>query len=73
MKNAGELREFVAKVMEDAVSGKVTADVASKVGKLSSQINESFYAEAKIIRLRMERGEPPLPWGDLPIGPSQGQ
>lgn len=48
-------------------NGDVSVDAASRLTKLAGQINESFYAEVKVARTRVEAGEQMSALGNLPI------
>jgi hypothetical protein len=45
IKNMGDLRVFLAEVMEEVRSGKITSDKATAVSKLAAQINSSIHSE----------------------------
>lgn len=45
LKTAGELRGFLAGVLEDVRSGKIDANRANAIAKVSAQINQSLQVE----------------------------
>lgn len=68
----GQLRDFLAKTMIAVQSGNIDLEKASRITKLAGQVNESFYAEAKIARIRAEAGEQMPALGSLRIGQEDG-
>ena len=70
IKTTGELREFLASMLLGVKNGDVSIDVASRITKMAGQINESFYAEVKVARMRVEAGEQLTALGKLPINSS---
>lgn len=71
IKTTGQMREFLAKIMSDVQTGEIDLDKASKITKLAGQVNESFYAEIKVAKVRTEAGEQMTPLGDMPINKSE--
>ncbi len=67
IKTTGELRTFLAEALTDVRSGKLGLDEASRITKLASQINESFYSEIKVAKIRADAGEQMVKLGCLPI------
>ncbi|TXH51226.1 MAG: hypothetical protein E6Q97_18865 [Desulfurellales bacterium] len=67
IKTTGELRAFLAEALTDVRSGKLGLDEASRITKLASQINESFYSEIKVAKIRSDAGEQMQKLGCLPI------
>ena len=67
IKTAGDLRSFLAKTMEEVRAGEIDLDVASRITKLAGQVNESFYAEIKVAKIRAEAGETLIELGALPL------
>lgn len=68
IKNTGELREFLATMMLGVKNGDLDLDKASRITKLAGQINESFYAEIKVAKVRAEAGQALTPLGTMLIG-----
>jgi hypothetical protein len=66
----GELRKFLATMLLGVKNGDLDLDKASRITKMAGQINESFYAEIKVAKIRLEAGEAMTKLGDMPIGDS---
>lgn len=66
--NAGELREFLCSAINGVANGTFDTQKAKEVVKLSSQINESLYAEVKVAKLQIELGREASKMGDLNLG-----
>ena len=69
IKTVGQLREFLANMLIGLKDGTIKPNEASQMQKMAAQINESFYSEVKVLKLRRDMGEETaLPTvGDLPI------
>jgi hypothetical protein len=67
IKTTGDLREFLAGVMEEVKDAKLTVERASSVIKAAAQINESFYSEIKTKALEKKLGNSVQDIGQLPI------
>lgn len=67
IKTSGEVRQFLVETMQEIKEGKVEGEVARNVIKISAQINESFYSEAKIAKLKMDAGQSADKIGQLPL------
>jgi hypothetical protein len=52
-------------------NGDLDLDKASRITKLAGQINENFYAEIKVAKVRAEAGENMPALGDMNIGTSE--
>ena len=68
IKTTGELRDFLAMMMMGVKNGDLDLDKASRITKLAGQINESFYAEVKVAKVRAEAGENMPALGGMSIG-----
>lgn len=68
IKNSGNLRRFLADTMVEVKEGTIDVEKASRITKLAGQINESFYAEVKVAKVRADAGEKMIGLGDLEIG-----
>lgn len=68
IKNTGDLRKFLCQAIVEVQSGDMAPDVASRITKLASQVNESFYSEIKVHKVMLESGNEASKLGDLPIG-----
>lgn len=68
IKTTGQLRTFLAKSLDDVRTGKIDLDAANRITKLAAQINESFYSEIKVAKIRADAGEQLVKLGCLPIG-----
>lgn len=71
IKTTGELRDFLATMMVGVKNGDLDLDKASRITKLAGQINESFYAEVKVAKVRAEAGEAMQALGSMPVGGGQ--
>jgi hypothetical protein len=67
IKTTGDLREFLAGVMEEVKDAKLTVERASSVIKAAAQINESFYSEIKTKALEKKLGNSVQDIGQLSI------
>lgn len=70
IKTSGRLREFVTDAMVEVHSGRLDPVKASVIQKLAAQVNESLYAEAKILKMQREAGIAMPALGNLPLGES---
>ena len=68
IQSAGDLRNFLAEVMEGVRDGSIDPLKADRIAKLASQINESFYAETVVEKGRQGRGLAANESGSLPLG-----
>lgn len=68
IKTTGDLRRFLAKTITDVSEHKVSVDEASRIVKLAAQLNENFYAEVKVARLKKDLSLNIPDVGGLPIG-----
>jgi hypothetical protein len=68
IKTTGQLRSFLANMMSGILNGEIDISKAGQITKLAGQINESFYAEVKVAKVRAEAGENMPSLGDLNIG-----
>ncbi len=67
IKTTGEMRDFLATMMIGVKNGDLDLDKASRITKLAGQINESFYAEIKVAKIRAEAGENMPAFGKMQI------
>lgn len=63
----GDLREFLASAINSVANGTMDTDKARNITKLAAQVNESFYAEIKIMKVHVEIGKEYEALGQLPI------
>ncbi len=68
IQTTGELRDFLASMMIQVQNGNIDLDKASRITKLAGQINESFYAEIKVAKIRAEAGAVMSDLGAMPVG-----
>ena len=68
IKTTGELRDFLVNMMIGVKNGDLDLDKASRITKLAGQINESFYAEIKVAKIRAEAGEAMSVLGNMSVG-----
>jgi hypothetical protein len=71
IKTTGDLRDFLALMIVGVKNGDLDLDKASRITKLAGQINESFYAEIKVAKTRLEAGEAMPKMGNMDIGGSE--
>jgi hypothetical protein len=50
----GELREFLCSSINSVANGTMDISKAREVTKLAGQVNESFYSEVKVARLKLD-------------------
>ena len=67
---SGELREFLCSAINSVGNGTMDTDKARNITKLSAQVTENLYAEAKVAKLQIELGIEASKFGDLPLGKS---
>lgn len=72
IKTTGDMRDFLANMMVGVKNGTLDLNKASQITKLAGQINESFYAEVKVAKIRAEIGEVMPALGDMKIGEREG-
>ena len=68
IKTTGELRDFLAMMMVGVKNGDLELDKARNITKLGGQINESFYAEVTVAKVRAEAGEAMAALGSMSVG-----
>jgi len=68
IKTTGQMRDFLATMMLGVKNGDLDLDKASRITKLAGQINESFYAEIKVAKVRAEAGENMPALGEMSVG-----
>ena len=68
VQTTGDLRDFLANMMVGVKNGTLDLDKASRITKLAGQINESFYAEVKVAKIRAEAGESMPMLGHMRVG-----
>jgi len=64
----GELRSFLCSTLNGISNGTIDADKARNIVKIAGQINESFYAEVKVARLKIDLDTEIADVGELKIG-----
>lgn len=64
MQTTGELRKLLADTIQSVRDGKISLDKAGAIQKLAGRVNESIYAEAKIVAML---GKKDCPLGSLQI------
>jgi hypothetical protein len=68
IETTGQLREFLCMMLVGVKDGTVDLDAASRITKLAGQVNESFYSEVKVGRVRADMGETVPRMGQMSIG-----
>lgn len=71
IKTTGELRDFLVSMMLGVKNGDLDTDKARNITKLAAQVNESFYSEIKIAKVRMEAGQVATDLGSLRVGTTE--
>ena len=64
---AGDLREFLCSSINSVANGTMDIAKAREVTKLAGQVNESFYAEVKVARLKLDLEKQVDELGTLPV------
>lgn len=64
---AGDLRAYLAELMDKIETGQIDEARARNITKAAAQINNAFYAEAKVQYLHWQMGKQVYPNGDLPL------
>ena len=57
IKTTGQLREFLCDTLEHVRNGNIETETAARLTRLAAQVNESFYAEVKVIRAKQDLGQ----------------
>lgn len=69
IKTVGDLREFLVNMMIGVKNGDVDSQDAGQIVRLAAQVNESFYSEIKVAKIRRDvTGEAFEALGQTPIG-----
>ena len=68
IRTTGQLRDFLATMMVGVKNGDLDLDKARNITKLAGQINESFYAEVKVAKVRAEAGQIMPALGAMQVG-----
>ena len=71
IKTTGDLRDYLAKIMVSVGNGTCATDKAREIVKVAGQINESFYSEVKVQRLKMDLKQESEKFGEMTVGNSQ--
>ncbi len=64
IKTTGDLRQLLSAAIEDVKNGRMSTEKAASIQKIAGRINESIYAEAKILQMTNNTGKP---LGNLPL------
>lgn len=73
IENVGQLRAFLWDVMVQLSDGSCEPDTATRIVKLATQVNESYYAEAKVAAARLAMGHVISELGTMPIAECDGE
>lgn len=68
IQTTGNLRDFLANMLVGLKDGNIKPDVAAKLTKMASVMNESLYAELKSARVLVDLKRPVPALGDMKIG-----
>lgn len=68
IKTTGDLRNYLSTIMVSVGNGSCDPSKAREIVKLASQINESFYSEVKVQRLKMDLKQSCDSFGGMGIG-----
>jgi len=56
IKTTGDLREFLCSSINLVANGTMDPQKARDITKIAAQVNESFYAEVKVIKTKIDMG-----------------
>ena len=68
IKTTGDMRKELAKAALAVIDGKMSIEKAQTLHKLSRNITDSLYSEAKIGALQKDLGREVARFGEMPIG-----
>ncbi|MBK8187610.1 MAG: hypothetical protein IPK77_11160 [Cellvibrio sp.] len=68
IKTTGDLRSYLASIMVSVGNGTCDPTKAREIVKVAGQINESFYSEVKVQRLKMDLQQSGDSFGEMIIG-----
>lgn len=68
IKTTGQLRQLLANAISGVLDGSVEIEKATALHKLTKNITDSLYSEAKISMFHNEIGEDVAKLGDMRIG-----
>lgn len=65
--NTGELIELLCSAINSVANGTMDVEKAGNITKLAEQVNESFYAEVKVCKTKMDMGLEADKLGELSV------
>ena len=68
IKTTGDLRRQLAKAAMAVINGEMSIDTANVLHKISRNITDSLYSEAKIENLQKNLGREVAKFGEMEIG-----
>ena len=68
MNTTGDMRKVLANAALSVIEGKMSIEKAQTLHKLSRNITDSLYSEAKIGALQKDLGREVARFGQMPIG-----
>ena len=68
IETAGDLRKFLCQSINSVANGTMDISKAREITKLAGQVNESFYSEVKVARLKIDMQKTADEMGALPVG-----
>lgn len=68
IKTTGDLRNYLASIMVSVGNGTCDPQKAREIVKVAGQINESFYSEVKVQRLKMDLKQSADSFGNMTVG-----
>jgi len=68
MKTTGDMRRELARAAIAVVEGRMSIEKATTLHKLSRNITDSLYSEAKIAMIQKDLGRDVATLGSMPIG-----
>jgi len=68
IKTTGDLRNYLASIMVSVGNGTCDPQKAREIVKVAGQINESFYSEVKVQRLKMDLKQSADSFGKMTVG-----
>ena len=68
IKTTGDLRNYLASIVVSVGNGTCDPQKAREIVKVAGQINESFYSEVKVQRLKMDLKQSADSFGNMTVG-----
>lgn len=65
---SGEMRTYLASLLPKVIAKEISPEEVKAATNLAGQINESTYAEIKLMRTMIELGDKPAEFGKMKLG-----